>query len=260
MRTALFGTAAELKALLDKGLDPNSRTEGGTSLLMMAAPDIAKLKVLLDRGADANAKAKSGYTALMVACLYPGSGESLNLLLARGAQAAPGKGVLFNASPLMLAAMAGDARNVTLLHSKGADASRKMLLLGAFPSSPLSIVSGAGDAETVKALIAAGADVHELDPDGLNLLDFAVLANHPEAAKVLIDAGVSVNQADKFGYTPLLYAATVDFGDSRMVDLLLRSGADPSVRSKDGKTALAQAKTYQYKYIQASLEKAGARE
>ncbi len=260
MRTAMFGTPAELKSLLDKGLDPNSKTEGGTSILMMAAPDLAKMKLLIEHGADVKAEAKTGYTALMVASLYQGSGDSLRLLLAHGAEAAPGKGVMFNASPLMLAAMAGDAGNVTLLRSKGADPNRKMLLLGAFPTSPLSIVAGSGDAVTMRALIAAGADIHELDPDGLNLLDFAVLANHLEAAQALIAAGVPVNQADQFGYTPLLYASTIDFGDSRMVDLLLHAGADPSIRNKEGRTALAQAKAYQYKYIQASLEKAGARE
>ena len=37
METALFGTAAELKAQLDAGLDPNSKTPEGTTLLMMAA-------------------------------------------------------------------------------------------------------------------------------------------------------------------------------------------------------------------------------
>ncbi len=45
MRTAAFGTAAELKALLERGLDPNSRTEAGTSILMMAADDPAKTEV-----------------------------------------------------------------------------------------------------------------------------------------------------------------------------------------------------------------------
>lgn len=260
MRVALFGTSGDLKAMLDRGLDPNSRTEGGTTILMMAAPDLAKMKLLVDKGADVKAISKSGYTAMMVASLYQGSRDSLKLLLDHGAGATPGKGVLFNASPLMLAALANDAANVALLHGNGGDANRKMLLLGAFPSSPLNIAVSSGDVPTMRALIAAGADLHELDPDGLNLLDFAVLGNHIEAAQALIAAGVPVNQKDNFGYTPLLYASTVDFGDSRMVDLLLRSGADPSTRSKDGKTALTQAKMFRSSYIQASLERAGARE
>jgi ankyrin repeat protein len=260
MRTAAFGSAAELKALLDRGLNPNSKTEGGTTILMMAAPDIAKLKLLVEDGADVKAKARSGYTATMVASLYQGSGEALKFLLDHGAEAAPGKGVSFNASRLMLAAMAGDPGNVTLLHAKGADPNRKMLLIGVFPTSPLSVAATTGDVPTIRALLAAGADIRELDEDGLNLLDFVVLANHVEAAQALIAAGVAVNQTDSYGYTPLLYASTVDFGDSRMVDLLLSAGANPNLRNKQGKTALGQAKAYRFSYIEASLERAGARE
>ena len=42
--TVLFGSVAELKKLLDDGLDPNAATgTGGTTVLMMAAPDVAKM-------------------------------------------------------------------------------------------------------------------------------------------------------------------------------------------------------------------------
>ncbi len=261
MRTALFGTAAELKLLLDRGLDPNSQTEGGgTTLLMMAVPDTAKMKLLLDRGADVKAKTKTGYTALLVASLYRGSGEALRLLLSRGADAVPGTGVLFNASPLVLATYAGDVGNVSMLHEKGGDVNRKMLLSGAFAVSPLSIAVSFGEVDVMKALIAAGADLKEHDTEGLGLLHMAVLTNHPNAAEALIAAGVPLKDADKHGYTPLLYASTVDFGDDRMVNVLLRAGADPKVRAKAGETALSQAKRYQYPHIQATLERAGARD
>jgi ankyrin repeat protein len=260
MRTALFGTTAELKTLLDRGLDPNSQTERGTSLLMMAAPDAAKMKLLIDRGANVNAKAKSGYTALLIASLYRGSGEAIQLLLSKGASAAPSASVLFNASPMVLATFAGEPGNIALLRGKGADPNRKMLLLGTFPISPLGLATSLGEVEMMKALMAAGADLKERDPDGLSLLHMAVLAYHPEAAQALIDAGVSLNNADKHGYTALLYASTVDYGDDRMVRLLLRAGANPKLRTRTGETALSQAKRYRYPYIQAALEGAGARE
>src|SRR5688572_4800902 len=45
--TILFGTAAEVKRLLDGGLDPNASTKsGGTTALMMAVPDTEKMKLL----------------------------------------------------------------------------------------------------------------------------------------------------------------------------------------------------------------------
>ena len=86
------------------------------------------------------------------------------------------------------------------------------------------------------------------------------MTNHVEAARALIVAGVELNHADKHGYTPLLYASTVDFGDDRMVELLLRSSANPKVRAKGGETALSQARRYQYADIRTMPEKAGALE
>ena len=121
MEKALFGTTAEFKAQLDAGLDPNSKTPEGTTLAMMVAQDAGKLKLAIDRGADITAKAKTGFTALMVATTYPGTAESVKLLLAHGAEARPGTGVQLNASPLFLATLADDRENVALLLAKGAD-------------------------------------------------------------------------------------------------------------------------------------------
>ncbi len=53
---------------------------------------------------------------------------------------------------------------------------------------------------------------------------------------------------------------SMDYGDARMVNLLLKAGADPQVRTKTGETALTQSKKYQYSHIEAALQKAGARE
>ena len=112
---------------------------------MMTAHDPPKVKLLISRGADATAKAKTGFTALMAATTYQGTAESVKTLLAHGAEARPGTGVLFNASPLLLAALAGDRDNVAILLAKGADANRKMNLIGMFPTSPLFGAVGYGD-------------------------------------------------------------------------------------------------------------------
>jgi len=258
METALFGTAGELKALLDGGLDPNSKTADGTTLLMMAAPDAEKVKLLIDRGADARAQAKTGFTAVMVATTYFGTSPSVKLLLEHGAEARPGKGVKFDASPLILAAFAGDRDNIALLLAKGADPNRRMNLLGMFPTSPLFGAVGFGDAAVVQALLKGGADVHEKDQDSMTPLHWAAIDDHADVAKALIAAGADVNAVDRFGYTPLLYAATIDFGDADTVTALLAAGADPRVKDKEGKTAWTQAR--EYPYISAALEKAGVKQ
>jgi ankyrin repeat protein len=258
MEAALFGTAAELKAKLDGGLDPNSKTPESTTLLMMAAHDPEKVKLLIDRGADVRDKAKTGFTALMTATTYLGTSESVKLLLDHGAEARPGEGVMFDASPLFLATMAGDCDNVRLLVAKGADPNRKMNLLGNFLTSPLLAAVGFGDPATVEALLAGGANLHDKDSDSMTPLHWAVVAHHTDAVKALLKAGADVNAVDRFGYTPLMYAATIDFGDADTATTLLQAGADPSLKDKKGRTALAQA--IEYPYLRAALEKAGAKQ
>jgi len=259
METALFGTLAEFKAQLAGGLDPNSKTPEGTTLAMMVAHDAGKLKLAIDRGANVTAKAKTGFTALMVATTYPGTAESVKLLLAHGAEARAGTGVQLNASPLFLAALTDDHENAALLLAKGADPNRKMVLLGFLPTSPLLMATGYNDPALIRALVAGGANVHEKDQDGMNLLDWAVVAHHPETLKALLASGAAahVNEKDRFGYTPLLYAATIDFGDAETVDDLLGAGADPKIGDKDGKTPLAHAR--EYPYLRTALEKAGTK-
>jgi ankyrin repeat protein len=84
-----------------------------------------------------------------------------------------------------------------------------------------------------------------------------VLDHHPEAVKALLGGGADVNAVDRFGYTPLQYAATVDFGDCATVTALLQAGADPNIKDKEGKTALAHAQDYPY--IAAALAQAGTK-
>ena len=49
---------------------------------------------------------------------------------------------------------------------------------------------------------------------------------------------------------PLLYAASIDFGDAAMVDLLLKNGgADRRARNKDGLTALDLARKYNHSHL-----------
>ena len=93
----------------------------------------------------------------------------------------------------------------------------------------------------------------------MSLLHMAALSNRVESAQALIKAGAPLNDVDKHGYTPLLYASTVDFGDERMVNLLLRSGADPKARAKTGETPLSQAKRYKYPHIRAVLSEKGVK-
>ena len=135
-----------------------------------------------------------------------------------------------------------------------------MILLGFLPTSPLIFATSYDDPALIRALVAGGADIHEKDQDGLNALDWAVIAHRPETVTALLATGAAalVNDRDRFGYTPLLYAATIDFGgDAEIIDALLKAGADPKIGDKEGKTPLAHAG--KYPYLRAALEAAGAK-
>jgi ankyrin repeat protein len=262
METMLFGGVADVKRLLDGGLDPNAATKpAGTTALMLAAPDIDKMRLPLDRGAKADARAANRYSALLVAANYPGSSAAMNLLLDRGATVRLPKGrgaPLFNANPILLAAFAGNVDMIDRLHKAGDPVDDKMYLLGMFPVTPLLMLATTHRTDSTRALLDAGARVDETDDDGITALSWAAISNRLDLAKLLIQRGADVNHVDKKGMTPLLYAASIDFGDSAMTNLLLKSGAEPNARTPQGLAALDLARKYKHTHLVASLQETRA--
>jgi ankyrin repeat protein len=249
--TVLFGTVAEVRGLLDRGLDPNAATaSGGTTALMMAAPDADKMRLLLDRGANVNARAKSRFSALMVAAQYQDGDPAINLLLDRGAQVAPpadGQPV-FSANPFFLASYAGNTASLKRLLAAGSKLDDAMIVIGTSRATPMLGAFKFGDIDTATALLDLGVPVDFADGNGITMLSRAVLNNEVEMARLLIARGANVNSVDKLGMTPLLWAAAMDFGDTAMSELLLAAGAAREAKNKDGLTALDLAKSYGHGY------------
>jgi ankyrin repeat protein len=86
----------------------------------------------------------------------------------------------------------------------------------------------------------------------------AVLGDQVEMAKFLISKGADVNHVDGNGMTPLLYAASIDFGSPAMIDMLLKAGARADMKTKEGKTALELAKQYKHTHLIPNLSGAAA--
>jgi ankyrin repeat protein len=257
--TVLFGTAADLKKLLDHGFDPNSATRrGGTTALMMAAPDVQKMKMLLDHGANVNARAQSKYSALMVAAQYGDSSPAIRLILDHGAQVQlpGGESVLFDANPMFLAAYAGNAAILPDLHQAGCGLDDRMNPKGTHATTPLNSSVVLGNLDVIKTLLDIGGVVEEQESSGVTLLGRAVLNNQVAIARLLIARGANVNHVDGLGMTPLLYAASIDFGDAAMIELLLKSGARADARTKQGFDALDLARKYKHTHLIATLEAA----
>ena len=251
----LFGTVADVKKLLDGGLDPNAVTKsGGTTALMMAAPDAEKMALLLDRGANVNARSETKYTALMVAAQYGiHSTPAIRLLLARGADAGQSQGKpLFNADPLFLAAYSGNADVLPDLLKAGASLNGEMTLIGTSNSDAISGAVRHAYLDVANVLVQLGAPVDRTDLRITPLVK-AVLGDQVEMARFLISKGADVNHVDGNGMTPLLYAASIDFGSSAMIDMLLKAGARTDMKTKDGKTAVELARQYKHTHLIASL-------
>jgi ankyrin repeat protein len=139
--------------------------------------------------------------------------------------------------------MAGDLETVTLLLAHGADPQ----------GTPVSEAVTFGHTDVARAPIASGARVNLTESSGINLLHWATITNRPALIPVLVQAGVPVDDVDEHGFTPLMYAATIDFGDDQVLKALLAAGADRTLRNDEGRTPAQQARRYQHKALEAAL-------
>jgi len=248
-RAALVGTNAQFA--LNEDVDVKAATANGTSLLMAAAADADKVRLLLAKGADAKYRAPSGYDAITAAASYRGSAASIKSLLDAGADAEPPEGVKAKHSPLLFASMSGDLEAVSLLLSHGAKANPRPNPAG---DTPVAEAITFGHADVVHALIAAGAKVDLVESTGVNLLHWATITNRAGVIPELAKAGVDINAIDEHGFTPLMYAATIDFGDPSTLNALLAAGADRTVKNDAGRTALQQARRLGHTQLAKALQ------
>jgi ankyrin repeat protein len=191
------------------------------------------VKKLLRAGANVNAPDKDGHTALHFA---PGTGNValVQLLLGGGANVRAQSTDGYTA--LHAAAVQREVRIVELLLAAGADVNARTK----DNVTPLmsSVGSPYSDPSVSLALIRAGADVNVADREGRTALWIATTDSTPEVMEDLLkrhaDPNVQPTTLGPSGDTPLHMAAMN--GLQGEVELLLRYGADPSIRNANGET------------------------
>jgi len=108
--------------------------------------------------------------------------------------------------------------------------------------------------DTIKLMIESGADIEQVDPQGVSLLDEAIVSGSLELVRYLVEEkGMDVNRTQRqSGFTPLMQAAAYGYTD--IVDFLLEKGADIHARDSSNLNVIEYTKKLQRKNMQKHLE------
>jgi ankyrin repeat protein len=129
------------------------------------------------------------------------------------------------AEPILKALRDGDRQAFNRLAS---EIKKVGNLKGAKGTTPLMQAALYGDADSVRLLLQQGADPNIRNEAGATALMWAV--DNLEKTRLLIEGGADVNARSDDGRTPLLIAAGL-FGNKEVVKLLLDRGADLAAKS-----------------------------
>ena len=109
---------------------------------------------------------------------------------------------------------------------------------------------GENQHEIAKTLLDAGANPNDVtSSNNESALEWAIQAGNPLVVEILLDYGADINLVGLV--TPLIAAARK--GDKEMIQLLLRRGADASIKVS-GYSAADYARSYGYEKLSKLLE------
>ena len=237
-----LGLMTGLVALLHAGADLNVFDVLGWTPLHTAAAESnpAAVLALLGAGADPNARNPDGWTPLRQ---WVGHGDNPAILAALLDAGADLDTLDNDGDPLLhLAAERDRPAAIVALLEAGAnldarDSSGRTALHAAAASTAMGNTAAAA---AIAVLLEAGADPTALDDSGLTALQSAP-AEGSVLMMALLDAHagrnvVDPNAHDRFGYTALHAAARAN--SRRLIEALVRAGADVDALDNDGHTPL----------------------
>ncbi|KAK6495338.1 hypothetical protein TWF481_003362 [Arthrobotrys musiformis] len=225
-------------------VDINERDRGKTAIhFATSAQNVEMVWLLLGAGADLRIRDSSGVSQAATAT-RDGCSEILDIFIRHDLDAvratSVGLGIFYgDRSLLMVAAERGHINCVQLilkalpfslqLRSEKGDNALGMACKAHMPVQDPSAV--------VDVLLKSGIDTRNQNRDGMNALHIAADRRLSHAVNSILSSGmaIDVNTQDGIGRTALHYA----MGDSTgIAETLIRVGADPSIRDKEGHTAL----------------------
>jgi ankyrin repeat protein len=176
-----LGRTSEVAAFLDRGLDPNSTSAEGQTILMVASRlghmDVVKL--LLQRKANVNRQSGAGDSALMLASLG-GHLDVVKLLAESGAELSP-RGW----TALHYAAYGGSPEVVRYLLGRGANKNA----VAPNWDTPLMLAVRNARFEAARALLRESPDLGHQSQNGETALAIAKAKENAEMIELLKRAG-----------------------------------------------------------------------
>jgi ankyrin repeat protein len=250
MWAAAVGSAETMTYLLDLGADVNAQNAFGSTPLIWSATDPAKVRLLVARRANVNLASKTGRTPLFVAATSDGSAAIVRQLVAAGADLTAKDA--FQNTVLAAAATGNDIDTIRIALDAGIDVNAA----GITGLTPLMLSAGYhANLEVTRLLLAKGARVNAVaDTPGLFPIEdpkSGRLALHsftplllamphasPELVQTLLQAGADINAKDSRNMTPLMFAVATNHQVPAVIRLLLDRGADPTLQSNVGESAI----------------------
>uniref|UniRef100_A0A2C9JUP8 Uncharacterized protein n=1 Tax=Biomphalaria glabrata TaxID=6526 RepID=A0A2C9JUP8_BIOGL len=195
-----------------------------TFLLACQDGDIKLAKFLLENGAEVNIR--SGESIPLVKALH--NIKLVNLLISFGADV--NLKDKLGSCPLVEAVYLNDCQVLETLIKQGAD----LNAVNSIGYTALMIAAKDEKLQALNLLLDSGADVNYLSNESghLSALNAALNNDKTESVKLLLTRGALVHQTFN---SPLLQSV---IGNSKNMEMCLKYGAVPNIRSSDGSTVL----------------------
>lgn len=153
------------------------------------------------------------------------------------------------ATPLLVATRANSVSAAAALIAAGADVNAKDRI----DDSPFLYAGASGHLRILRMTLRHGADLDSTNRFGGTAVIPAAERGHVETVRALIAAGIDVDHVNDLGWTALLEAIILGNGGPRyqkVVELLLRAGADPGLSDGEGVSPLQHAQRRGHRKIE----------